>query len=102
METSSVGRKARRAFGVRRDAVPARPATRPPRDSDALAVVRHRERTHRWLLAGADALGGTAAVCLVIVLLGDHDHLRAASFLVAPLFIIAAKVMGLYDRAELL
>src|SRR3954451_5888169 len=103
METSSVGRRARRALVASREAAALpRPATRPPRETDALAVVRRRERTYRRLLATADAVVGGAAVCLAIVLLGDNDHLRTASLLVAPLFILAAKVQGLYDRDELL
>jgi exopolysaccharide biosynthesis polyprenyl glycosylphosphotransferase len=63
--------------------------------------VLGREATYRRLLAGADVVSAGVALITSITLLGD-DRLTLATVLALPLVVIASKVIGLYDRDELL
>jgi exopolysaccharide biosynthesis polyprenyl glycosylphosphotransferase len=62
--------------------------------------VAGREHLYRVLLAQADAAGAIVALYVAVTVLGD-DQLRPASLLVMPMIVIASKLMGLYDRDEL-
>lgn len=58
-----------------------------------------REIRFRRLLGVADAVAITTSLVFSALIVGD-DALSAASLLVPPLFIVSAKVLGLYDRDE--
>ena len=75
----------------------------PPRRRTATSpAIRRRQTTFRRLLGVADALSISAALYLSAVVIGN-DSLTPVAFAVPPLFILVAKLMGLYDRdAELL
>ena len=62
--------------------------------------VEAREASYRHLLAYADALAALAALYLAVTVLGD-DQLRLASLLLLPIVIVTSKLMGLYDRDDL-
>jgi exopolysaccharide biosynthesis polyprenyl glycosylphosphotransferase len=62
--------------------------------------VAARERTYRHLLAYADALAAFVALYAAVTVLGD-DRLRPASVLVMPIVVLASKLIGLYERDEL-
>ena len=64
-------------------------------------LVRSRDAIHRRALAFADALAAVFAFTLPVSILGD-DELRVASLAIIPLVVVAAKIVGLYDRDELL
>ena len=66
--------------------------TRPP--------VAAREGAYRGLLAYADAVAAIVALYLAVVVIGD-DRLRPASLLTMPIVVVASKLMGLYERDEL-
>jgi exopolysaccharide biosynthesis polyprenyl glycosylphosphotransferase len=77
----------------------------PPRlESDALEppVARARDRTYRRLLATADLLAMTLALAVCVPLLGQGDALTPLVAAGAPLILLLAKVLNLYDRDELL
>lgn len=63
--------------------------------------VRNRDRIFRRSLIYADIIAALLAISLAIVLLGD-DRLRPASALAIPIIVIVSKLMGLYDRDEVL
>jgi exopolysaccharide biosynthesis polyprenyl glycosylphosphotransferase len=65
------------------------------------AETRHREHLQRRALAAADMLSAFLAAVLAITELGP-DRLHPAALIVAPLLLISAKAIGLYDRDELL
>jgi exopolysaccharide biosynthesis polyprenyl glycosylphosphotransferase len=65
------------------------------------APIARRERSYRWLLAGADGLAAIAALYAAVVVVGD-DRLRPTSLVMAPIVVVASKLMGLYDRDELI
>lgn len=69
-------------------------------ESDALAVVRRRERIFRRALVIADMAAAAFAVFAAMDLAGG-DSLRPGYLLVMPLIVLVAKVQGLYDRDEL-
>ena len=69
-------------------------------ESDALAVVRRRERIFRRALVVADMAAAAFAVFAAMDLAGG-DSLRPGYLLVMPLIVVVAKVQGLYDRDEL-
>src|SRR3954471_24988700 len=64
-------------------------------------AVAGRDRVYRRSLVLADGLAAFAAVYVAVAVLGD-DHLRWGSLLTIPLAIVVSKVLGLYDRDELL
>lgn len=56
---------------------------------------------YKRLLATADLVSATAALTLDVVVLGD-DHLNVAALAAIPVVLLVSKVVGLYDRDELL
>ena len=64
------------------------------------ASVARRERSYRLLLATADGFAALVALYVAVVVIGD-DRLRPGAVLVVPIVIVASKLMGLYDRDEL-
>lgn len=63
--------------------------------------VARRDRLQRWGLVVADAAATLLAIVLTVTVLGD-DQLRLAAFGAAPLAVALSKLIGLYDRDELL
>jgi exopolysaccharide biosynthesis polyprenyl glycosylphosphotransferase len=63
--------------------------------------VRSRDAVFRRLLALADVLAAVTAL-LVTVTVSPHDGLRLAAILALPAIVGMSKVLGLYDRDELL
>ncbi len=63
------------------------------------APIERREQVTRWTLAGADVLCALAALTLVIIGVGGTPSPVLA--LVPPAIVALAKVLGLYDRDEL-
>jgi exopolysaccharide biosynthesis polyprenyl glycosylphosphotransferase len=68
-------------------------------EAPTASAIAVRERRYRQALAYADAIAAFAALYVAVVLLGD-DRLDAASVLSMPIVVIVSKVMGLYDRDE--
>jgi exopolysaccharide biosynthesis polyprenyl glycosylphosphotransferase len=64
------------------------------------AVVAGRERSYRLLLATADGVAALLALYVAVTVVGD-DHLKPGAVLVVPLVVVASKLVGLYDRDEL-
>jgi exopolysaccharide biosynthesis polyprenyl glycosylphosphotransferase len=62
--------------------------------------VEARESSYRRLLAAADAIAAFGALFTAVAVLGD-DRLRATSLLLMPVAVVASKLVGLYDRDEL-
>src|SRR4051794_38444789 len=62
--------------------------------------VAAREGAYRGLLAYADAVAALLALYLAVTVFGD-DRLRPASLLAMPIVVLASKLMGLYERDEL-
>jgi hypothetical protein len=81
-----------------------RPEPAPRLESDAIEPenVRRRDRRYRRLLGLADVLVMTAALALCVPLLGEGDTLTPLVGAGAPLILVLAKVLDLYDRDELL
>jgi exopolysaccharide biosynthesis polyprenyl glycosylphosphotransferase len=73
-------------------------------ESDAAEPTRMRERDSRYrrLLVAADLLATAAALAVCVPLLGDDDMLTPLVAGGLPLIVLVAKVLGLYDRDELL
>jgi exopolysaccharide biosynthesis polyprenyl glycosylphosphotransferase len=63
--------------------------------------IRRREHTYRIALAWSDALAATLALTVAIFLLGS-DYVSGLTLLAIPMVVVAAKILGLYDRDELL
>jgi exopolysaccharide biosynthesis polyprenyl glycosylphosphotransferase len=63
--------------------------------------VRKRAATTRRLLAVADCISALAALYVCVVVLGSEDHLTTATLAAAPIVVIVSKIVGLYDRDEL-
>lgn len=61
-----------------------------------------RDRAFRCALVAADALAALAALVIAVVVLGEGDPLRPGALLVVPLMVAASKLVGLYDRDEML
>jgi exopolysaccharide biosynthesis polyprenyl glycosylphosphotransferase len=59
-----------------------------------------RESLYRRLLGAADALAATAALLVVLSLIGE-DRLGVASLIATPLVVLVFKAAGLYDRDQL-
>jgi exopolysaccharide biosynthesis polyprenyl glycosylphosphotransferase len=64
-------------------------------------AVRERDRLYRRGLVLADALAAALALFVGITVVGE-DALRPAAALFVPLAVLVSKVIGLYDRDELL
>lgn len=73
----------------------------PLTEAIGVPALASREALYRRALGCADLLAAAAALTLIVSIFGD-DHLRLASFLSLPLIVLASKVIGLYDRDELL
>jgi exopolysaccharide biosynthesis polyprenyl glycosylphosphotransferase len=77
----------------------------PPRlenESTAPEAVRRRDRVYRHLLAGGDLMATALALLICIPILGHGDSIAPGALLGPPLVVLAAKLLGLYDRDELL
>jgi exopolysaccharide biosynthesis polyprenyl glycosylphosphotransferase len=66
------------------------------------ARVRERDSRYRRLLVIADVFAVGLAVAICVPLLGDDDMLTPLVAAGVPLVVVLAKVLGLYDRDELL
>lgn len=66
------------------------------------ARMRQRDRSYRRLLVGADVLATAIALGVCVPLLGDDDVLTPLVLAGLPLIVLLGKVLGLYDRDELL
>jgi exopolysaccharide biosynthesis polyprenyl glycosylphosphotransferase len=82
------------------------PVRRPAQTASALdgagvPALERREALYRRLLSVADVLAASVGL-LVVVTVAGADRLRPASLLCLPAIVVASKVMGLYDRDELL
>jgi exopolysaccharide biosynthesis polyprenyl glycosylphosphotransferase len=101
--------KPERKEGRRRVDVPGRYRRRGdrPRNTGSLVEalprpnVLGRDRAFRRGLAYADSWAAAIAVILSIGILGVDDRLKPIGLVVLPLLVITCKVMGLYDRDEL-
>jgi exopolysaccharide biosynthesis polyprenyl glycosylphosphotransferase len=73
----------------------------PIREADPRQQVVRRDAVFRRSLALADLLAAAGAGLVCVTLIG-HRGLQPASLLALPLVVLAGKVMGVYDRDELL
>jgi exopolysaccharide biosynthesis polyprenyl glycosylphosphotransferase len=64
------------------------------------ALVERRDRFTRRCLVAADAIAAFVAVAVAVTLLGD-EALGPPTFLAPPVAVLISKVIGLYDRDEL-
>jgi exopolysaccharide biosynthesis polyprenyl glycosylphosphotransferase len=80
------------------------PELGPRLESDAIEpeATRTRDRRYRRLLVAADVIAFAAAVLICVPLLGKGDALAPLVLAGAPLIVALSKVIGLYDRDELL
>jgi exopolysaccharide biosynthesis polyprenyl glycosylphosphotransferase len=76
------------------------PADAPITEAPSRRSVTRRERLHRRLLAGADALAAGSSVVVAAELFGD-DGVRWATLLVLPMVVLINKIAGMYERDEL-
>jgi exopolysaccharide biosynthesis polyprenyl glycosylphosphotransferase len=72
----------------------------PAIESQGVAALVRREGLYRRLLGAADLFSAAFALLVVVAIAGD-DSLRWMSALCLPVIVLASKVMGLYDRDEL-
>jgi exopolysaccharide biosynthesis polyprenyl glycosylphosphotransferase len=101
--------KRERKDGRRRVDVPGRYRRRGDRPQGTSSLVEAlprphvlgRDRVFRRGLAYADSWAAAIAVILSIGILGVDDRLKPIGLVVLPLLVITCKVMGLYDRDEL-
>jgi len=70
-------------------------------EASTATAIAVRERRYRRALGYADALSAYAALYVAVALLGE-DRLRLASVLAMPIVVVVSKLMGLYDRDEVL
>jgi exopolysaccharide biosynthesis polyprenyl glycosylphosphotransferase len=70
-------------------------------EAEARPIVLGRDRAFRRGLAYADSWAAAIAVIIAIGLLGGDDRLKPIGLVVLPLVVITCKLMGLYDRDEL-
>jgi exopolysaccharide biosynthesis polyprenyl glycosylphosphotransferase len=78
-----------------------REAQHPIRERNQREDVARREGVFRRSLALADVVAAAAAVFLAAVVLG-HRALEPLALLALPLVVVVGKVVGIYDRDELL
>jgi exopolysaccharide biosynthesis polyprenyl glycosylphosphotransferase len=76
----------------------ARATSRPIREGERTSEVLGRDALHRRLLATADVISAVAVVNLALVLGGAEPAIAIVA--VAPLVVLIAKIIGLYDRDE--
>jgi exopolysaccharide biosynthesis polyprenyl glycosylphosphotransferase len=69
-------------------------------EGDPRAEVKLREAVDRRVLAFADMLAATVAVYVGVSVIADQA-LRPLALLALPLVVLASKLVGLYDRDEL-
>ena len=65
-------------------------------------ATRKRDRFYRRVLAGADIAAAVVALVVCLPILGNGDTAQASLLLGLPLLVLVAKLLGLYDRDELL
>ena len=68
---------------------------------DSVEQVRNRDAYFRRLLATADVLAAGLALIVATSVGGDGDQLQLAAVLALPVFVVMAKLLGLYERDEL-
>jgi exopolysaccharide biosynthesis polyprenyl glycosylphosphotransferase len=78
---------------------PSVPALDTPDASTPVAVLE-REGLYRRLLALADVVAASVALALTVMVLGS-DRFRLGALVVLPIVVLVSKVLGLYDRDEL-
>ncbi len=91
------------ATGRSRNSTRAWPRYRPSRaleEGDVARVVATRERNYRYALAIADMAAVSVSIMLAIGVIGGHG-LRASYLVALPLTVVVAKVLGLYERDDL-
>ncbi|MFL5868110.1 MAG: sugar transferase [Thermoleophilaceae bacterium] len=71
-------------------------------DVSVPARARSRDRRYRRLLVVADLVAIAAALVICVPLLGDRDQVAPVALVALPLVVFLSKVLGLYDRDELL
>ena len=69
-------------------------------EGDAARVVYSRERNYRHALALADMAAASVSVPLAMAVIGGHA-LHASYLIALPLIVVVAKVLGLYERDDL-
>jgi exopolysaccharide biosynthesis polyprenyl glycosylphosphotransferase len=69
-------------------------------DGGSTKRVLRREGIYRRALAAADVLSAALALLVSIVVIGD-DRLELTTVLGLPIVVMASKIIGLYDRDEL-
>jgi exopolysaccharide biosynthesis polyprenyl glycosylphosphotransferase len=69
-------------------------------EGSAPEEVAARDAALRRLLVMADVLAASVALLICVDLLGG-DRLRPASLAILPLVVVASRLMGLYDRDEM-
>ncbi|MBA2516774.1 MAG: sugar transferase, partial [Solirubrobacterales bacterium] len=69
-------------------------------DGPARAVIARRDRAFRRSLVVADAAAALIAITLAVNVF-SHDRLRPVGILAALIAVLVSKVVGLYDRDEL-
>jgi exopolysaccharide biosynthesis polyprenyl glycosylphosphotransferase len=74
---------------------------RPIREGDQTGEVARRDMAFRRVLAAADVFAAAIAVLVCVTLIGGLN-LRAEALLALPLVVLAGKLVGTYDRDELL
>jgi exopolysaccharide biosynthesis polyprenyl glycosylphosphotransferase len=73
---------------------------RPIRESNQRRDIARRDAIFRRSLALADLFAVSAAVLLCVVVVG-HRSLEPVALLVLPLVVVVGKLLGIYDRDEL-
>jgi exopolysaccharide biosynthesis polyprenyl glycosylphosphotransferase len=69
-------------------------------DGPSRAVIARRDRIYRRALVAADGVAALIAIALAVQIVGN-DELHLTAFLAAPIAVMVGKVIGLYDRDEL-
>ena len=72
------------------------------REGQAPAPARARDERYRRLLACADLVAAGTAVLIAVPLLGDDDSVQLSTLAALPLVVAVSKVIGLYDRDQVL
>ena len=70
-------------------------------EGEGRKVVKDRDALYRRMLAMADVLAAGLALVVAVGLIG-HDRLELAGLAVLPIVVVLSKIIGLYDRDELL
>jgi exopolysaccharide biosynthesis polyprenyl glycosylphosphotransferase len=80
--------------------IPRRRLVVPLREGRASYEVRHREVSYRRVLAVADALAAATTIALLLAIF-PVAQFNAALLVSLPFVIVVSKIVGLYDRDEL-